>query len=55
MTSLGHWLDSVGLGEYAAILEKRGIDRDVLLHLTDGLPKDVGVIAAMIAFTFPAQ
>ena len=45
MTSLGHWLDSVGLGQYAAAFEKHGIDWDILPQLNDGLLKDVGVVA----------
>ena len=41
MTSLECWLDSAGVGHYAAAFEKHGIDWDVLPQLNDGLLKDV--------------
>jgi class 3 adenylate cyclase len=46
MTSVGHWLDSVGLGQYTEAFEKNAISWDVLPQLNHGLLKDVGVIAA---------
>lgn len=55
MTSLERWLDSVGPAQYAAALDKHGIDWDVSPRLNDDLLKDVGVNAAGDRFVFSAQ
>jgi len=46
MTSLGQWLDSVGLGQYAGAFEQHAIGWDVLPNLNHSILKDVGVTAA---------
>jgi hypothetical protein len=46
MTSLREWLDSIGLGQYAAAFAEHSIDWDVLPNLNHQVLKDVGVIAA---------
>src|SRR3954469_16307541 len=46
MTSLGQWLDSVGLGQYAGAFEQHAIGWDVLPNLNHSILKDVGVAAA---------
>ena len=39
------WLESIGLGEYAAAFEENHIDGQVLAHLTADDLKDIGIIA----------
>jgi class 3 adenylate cyclase/tetratricopeptide (TPR) repeat protein len=46
MTSLGQWLDSVGLGQYAGAFEQHAIGWDVLPNLNHSILKDVGINAA---------
>ena len=46
MTSLGEWLDSVGLGQYAEAFAEHAIGWDVLSHLDHSILKDIGVRAA---------
>src|SRR5262245_4668236 len=46
MTSLGEWLDSVGLGQYAEVFAEHAIGWDVLPHLDHSILKDIGVRAA---------
>ena len=46
MTSLREWLNSIGLGQYAAAFAEHSIDWDVLPNLNHQVLKDVGVIAA---------
>src|ERR1700747_3458289 len=43
MQSIAHWLDTIGLGQYAQRFAENEIDVSVLRHLTDQDLKDIGV------------
>jgi class 3 adenylate cyclase/tetratricopeptide (TPR) repeat protein len=45
-TSVEAWLQSLGLGQYAAAFAENDLDLDLLPRLTDQLLKDIGVLSA---------
>ena len=45
MTSLGEWLESLGLAQYAEAFREHAIGWDVLSQLDHNLLKDIGVSA----------
>jgi SAM domain (Sterile alpha motif) len=46
MSEIRKWLESLGLGQYAAALEANDIDMDLLKQVDDQTLKDIGVASA---------
>src|SRR5262245_6152512 len=44
MQEIAHWLETLGLSEYASRFSENGIDVSVLRFLTDQDLKDIGVL-----------
>ena len=42
MTDVSHWLEALGLGQYASVFAENDVDLDVIAHLTDQELKDLG-------------
>src|ERR1700747_3577348 len=46
MSAVRHWLEEIGLGQYADAFEANDIDTDLLTEIDDQLLKDIGVSSA---------
>ena len=46
MSAVRHWLEAIGLGQYAEAFEANDIDTDLLAEIDDQLLKDIGVSSA---------
>ena len=46
MSEIRKWLEGIGLGEYADAFEANHIDMDLLQHVEDQTPKDIGIASA---------
>jgi class 3 adenylate cyclase len=46
MSAVRHWLEEIGLGQYADAFEANDIDMDLVTRLDDRLLKDIGVSSA---------
>src|SRR5262245_49751087 len=46
MSAVRHWLEAIGLGQYADAFEANDVDLDLLAGVDDQLLKDIGVASA---------
>jgi hypothetical protein len=46
MSAVRHWLEAIGLAQYADAFEANDIDTDLLTQIDDQVLKDIGVSSA---------
>jgi hypothetical protein len=46
MSAVRHWLEAIGLGQYAGAFEANDIDAELLTQIDDQLLKEIGVSSA---------